>query len=44
MSYPKKSTLTSKSTVAVGYVVIDLTFLAARHAEFPFRFLEEDVA
>jgi len=44
MPYPKKCTLTSKSTAAVGYVVIGLTFLAARLAEIPFRFLGENVA
>jgi hypothetical protein len=43
MSYLKKRTLTSKSTAAVGYVVIDFTFLAARHTEFPFRILGENV-
>jgi hypothetical protein len=44
MSYPKKCTLTSKSTAAVGYVVIDLKCLAARLAEIPFRFLGKNVA
>jgi hypothetical protein len=43
MSYPKKCTLASKSTAAIGYEVIDLTFLAARHAEFSFKYLGENV-
>jgi hypothetical protein len=44
MSYRKKCTLTSKRTAAVGYVVIDWTVLAARHAGFLCRFLGENMA
>ena len=43
MSCPKKCTLTSKRTAEVGYVVVDMTFLFARRAEFLFRFLGENV-